>query len=362
VRFDTRRISKLQTRVLKIKAQTVLLVLVALLLAAASASAHPFHYVTHKKGEVDYWPRWSPDGKTILFSRCDISTGCAGGAANGSWNLFTVPARGGKATEFLTVPDVSATRSNWLWTSDPSIPTPIAFTGVRNSDGGLSGIYVVGADGQAPTRLPTGDSIPSGYPSWFPDGSAVAVEGQPNGFTGPFIDLVGVPDGTLLETQTSTDQIWTGEPAISRTGAMIAFAGQPPVSGSQYNDDQNQIWLQFLIPPGTDPADFDTGLHQLDPLQGRTPDWSPNDRFLSFESKRGCRSGNYAIFIEAASTGKPVQVTNCELNANHAVWSPDGLRIAFSAEFFTPAKECAAGCRGIAIAPVPRKILKLGTD
>jgi hypothetical protein len=50
-------------------------------------------------------------------------------------------------------------------------------------------------------------------------------------------------------------------------------------------------------------SDFDTNLHQLNPLQGRTPDWSPNDRFISFESKRGCRSGNYAIFIEAAVTG-----------------------------------------------------------
>jgi Tol biopolymer transport system component len=335
---------------------------VAALFFASSASAHPFYYVTHDQGEVDYWPRWSPDGKTILFSRCDISTGCGGGATTGTWNLFTVASSGGKATEFLSITDISATRSNWLWTSDASITTPIAFTGVHASDEGLTGIYVVGTDGNAPTRLPTADSIPSGYPSWLPDGSGVAVEGQPAGFTGPFIDLVGVPDGTLLETETSTDRIWTGEPAISRDGTLLAFAGQPPVAGSEYNDDQNQIWIQFLIPPGTDPADFDTGLHQLDPLQGRTPDWSPNDRFLSFESKRGCRSGNYAIFIEAASTGKPVQVTDCKLNANHAVWSPDGKRIAFSAEFFAPKKDCAAGCRGVAISPVPRKILKLGTD
>jgi hypothetical protein len=33
----------------------------------------------------------------------------------------------------------------------------------------------------------------------------------------------------------------------------------------------------------------------------------------------------------------------------------------FSAEFFLPAKVCAAGCRGIAIAPVPAKTRKLGT-
>ena len=42
-------------------------------------------------------------------------------------------------------------------------------------------------------------------------------------------------------------------------------------------------------------------------------------------------------------------------------WSPDGRRFAFSAEFFSPTKQCAAGCRGIAIAPVPERILEMGT-
>jgi dipeptidyl aminopeptidase/acylaminoacyl peptidase len=338
-----------------------ILALAALLLGAPSASAHPFHYVTHRAGEVDYWPRWSPDGKTLLFSRCDLSTGCAGGAVTGLWKLFTVPSRGGPATEFLEIGGVSATRSNWLWTSDPSITTPIVFTGVHHSDGGVAGIYLVGTDGQAPARVPTAESIPDGYPSWFPDGSAVTVEGQPGGSTAPFIDLVGVPDGMLLQTQTSIDQIWTGQSAISRDGTALAFAGQVPISGSQYDDGHNQIWIQRLIPAGAMLSDFDTMLHQLDPLQARTPDWSPNDRFLTFESTRGCINGNYAIFIEAASTGEAVQVTDCRLNANHAVWSPDGRRFAFSAEFFSPRKACAAGCRGIAIAPVPRRILKLGT-
>lgn len=338
-----------------------LLTFVTLFLGAPSASAHRFQYVTHQPGEVDYWPRWSPDGTTILFSRCDISTGCGGGAKDGFWRLFTVPARGGQATELLEIDGVSATRSNWLWTSDPSITAPIVFSGVHHSDGGLDGIYIVGTDDQGPMRLPTAPSVPNGYPSWFPDGSAVTVEGQAGGSSGPFIDLVGVPDGMLLQAQTSPDQIWTGQSAISRNGTELAFAGQGPVAGSQYDDDQNQIWLQQLIPPNTNPADFDTGLHQLDPLQARTPDWSPNDRFLSFESRRGCLNGNYAIFIEAASTGKALQATDCRLNANHAVWSPDGRRFAFSAEFFTPSKSCAAGCRGIAIAPVPSRILKIGT-
>jgi Tol biopolymer transport system component len=333
----------------------------AFLFAAPVVSAGPFRYLTHEAGEVDYWPRWSPDGKTLLFSRCPISSGCGGGAPAGTWDLYTVPARGGQAALFLSIEGLAATRSNWLWTSDPSDTTPIAFTGVHLSGSAQSGIYIVGTDGSV-TRLPTVDSIPNGYPTWFPEGSALCVEGQPNGFNGPLIDLVGVPDGSLLQTQTSPDQIWTGESAISRDGNLLAFAGQAPAAGSQYDDNRNQIWIQNLIPPDVDLEDFDTGLHQLDALQGRTPDWSPNDRFLIFESTRGCLNGKYAIFIEAAASGKATQVTDCRLNANHAVWAPDGRRFAFSAEFFSPQKSCAAGCRGIAVAPVPPRILRLGTQ
>lgn len=268
-----------------------------------------------------------------------------------------MPASGGRATQFLQITDVSATRSNWLWSAD--IDTPIAFTGVKSGPSGHTAVYLVAADGSNATPIMTKDSIPEGYPSWFPDGSALTVEGMVM-MSEPFIDLISVPDGTLLRAQTTTDQIWTGQSAISRNGMELAFAGQKPEAGSQYDDDHNQIWLQALI-PANPPPDFDSGLHQLDPLQGRTPDWSPNDRFISFESKRGCRNGNYAIFIEAAVTGKAVQATDCKLNANHAVWAPDGRHFAFSAEYFTPNSSCGMGCRGIAVAPVPPKILKIGT-
>jgi hypothetical protein len=72
-------------------------------------------------------------------------------------------------------------------------------------------------------------------------------------------------------------------------------------------------------------------------------------------------NGNYAIFVEAASGGKAVQATDCRLNANHGVWSPDGARFLFSYAFGNPAAgRCAGGgCRGIAIAPVPAKIRNL---
>ena len=77
-------------------------------------------------------------------------------------------------SEFLEVDGVLATRSNWL-SSDPTITTPIVFVGVHHSDGASTEFTALMA--RRLPRLPTAASIPNGYPSWLPDGSAVTVEG-----------------------------------------------------------------------------------------------------------------------------------------------------------------------------------------
>ncbi len=328
---------------------------------AAVAHARPYRFITHMPGVVDYWPRFSPDGNTVLFSRCQISSGCGGASTSGHWELWTVPREGGKATSFIAISDVSATRSNWLWNTSPSITTPIAFTGVP-AGAGDAHLWLSDSAGTSPFAVDTPADVAPGYPSWIPDGSAVTVNGQPKMASAPFISLVGVPGGDKLAQLTSIDTIWTGESAVSRDASMLAFAGQLPLANNQYSDSNNQVWIEFINPAVLPPsAAFDLNLHQLDGLQGRTPDWSPNDRFLIFESTRGCLDGNYAIFIETAIGGKAVQVTDCKLDANHAVWSPDGRRFAFSGVFGGKNPACAAGCRGIATAPVPAKILRLGT-
>jgi len=146
---------------------------------------------------------------------------------------------------------------------------------------------------------------------------------------------------------------------VSHDGTELAIAAQAPIAGQQYDDQHNQIWIEQV----GDAATRDLGLHQLDALNARTSDWSPNDRVLIFESNRACANGNYAIFMEIATSGKAIQATDCSLNANHGVWSPDGKRFAFSYMFGNHNQGACApdGCRGIRIAPVPAKILRLGT-
>jgi hypothetical protein len=64
----------------------------------------PKEITTPTVGTLDYWPCFSPDGKTVLFSRT-----LDGGR---TWALFRVPADGGTAEPFAKLP-VSASRANW---------------------------------------------------------------------------------------------------------------------------------------------------------------------------------------------------------------------------------------------------------
>src|ERR1700744_1303662 len=111
---------------------------------------------------MDYWPCFSPDGRTVLFSRS---------RDNGrTWSLYTAPTAGGDAKLFATLP-VSATRAAW------SSRDEIAFTGsgADHSDA----VWLIKSDGSDPHALPASASSHLLYPSWYPDGKSLAVmDGQ----------------------------------------------------------------------------------------------------------------------------------------------------------------------------------------
>ena len=63
----------------------------------------------------------------------------------------------------------------------------------------------------------------------------------------------------------------------------------------------------------------------------RHPRWSPDGRFILFESNR---SGSNQIWIIPVDGGEARQLTHVSTGASNAIWSPDGKRIAFVSAVF----------------------------
>lgn len=262
-------------------------------------------FLTHASDAVDYWPCFSPDGKSVLFSRQ------AFGAR--TWNLFIVSASGGDAHLFQDRPmPVSATRASWS-----AKTSEIAFSGISPDE--TSAVWLIRGDGTHPRPLVVqGVSKDIVYPSWYPDGRALAAMDGDN-------EVIRRIDLTQMTATTVTqhDQVLAGMPSVSPDGKWIAFAGQKNI-GKPYDQTRNSIWLV------SDRGDA-SPLESV-PLQGRAPSWSPDGKRLAFESNRDSPNSRfYAIFIVNRDGTGLRRITPYGINANHPVWSPDGKQLAFSA-------------------------------
>jgi dipeptidyl aminopeptidase/acylaminoacyl peptidase len=251
---------------------------------------------------LDYWPCFSPEGKTVLFSRTTD-----GGK---SWTLMRVPASGGEAVPFFSQPlAVSATRADW------GLNGKVAFTGTGSD--GSSGVWIADGDGKnAHAVAITGASNQLVYPSWYLDGKSLAV------MDGGALTTIRVDAGGGAATAlTDRAQVMTGMPSVSPDGSTVVFAGQKN-AGQPYNQDENVIWVRT-----------DAGAMPVEnpPVQGRAPVWSPDGKRIAFESDRGSPEGHYAVFIMGRDGSGLVQVTDYALDATHPVWSRDGKHMVFAA-------------------------------
>jgi Tol biopolymer transport system component len=263
------------------------------------------HFLTHDADAVDYWPIFSPDGKTILFSRQRLG--------DKTWHFYVVPTQGGEARPFMSGnTHVSATRANWSARTNV-----IAFTNALS--GRENQTWLVRGDGtQARALTIQGLSDDTDYPSWYPDGNTFALMDARKGV----LQRVDVQAGTST-AMTRHDQVMAGMPSVSPDGRCIVFAGQKN-TGQPYDQRRNSIWLVC-----------DGGkAHPLEakPQQGRAPTWSPDGKSIAFESNRGSSiKALYAIFVIDRDGSEPKQITPYWINANHPVWSPDGKQLVFTA-------------------------------
>jgi len=279
-------------------------------------------FVTSMTDGSDDWPCFSPDGKSVVFSRTTDGR---------DWQLLRVAVGGGAAVKIMQSPLVVAgTRPVWSPKGDL-----IVFTGI--STDGSAAIWVVKSDGSGAHAMSSaGLSDRMFYPSWYPDGTRLAaMDGRE--FVIKRVDLSGGAAVAL----TRRAQVLTGRPSVSPDGNWITFAGQKN-DGQPYDQTHNVIWL--LGPSGT------VNTLEAQPLQGRAPVWSPDGTHVAFESYRGSPDGRYAVFVIGRDGTGLVQVTDYALNAVHPVWSADGRTMAFSA--VSPE---GGNRRGIAVIDYPQR-------
>jgi Tol biopolymer transport system component len=273
---------------------------------AQSGVASDVRFATRDPAAIDYWPCFSPDGKTVLFSRTTDG--------QKTWSLYLVPAVGGEAHRLSgSGLPASATRASWS-----ARLNAIAFTGTSPDDK-KNTVWLVSPDGTGARQLLVpGLSDQLFYPSWYPDGTSLAVMEN-----GAFVIRRIDRERLVATTLTNRQQVLTGMPSVSPDGRWVAFAGQAN-RGQTYDQANNSIWIVG-----------DTGVArqvEATPRQGRTPTWSPDGQSLAFESNRDSSSPQlYAVFlINRDGTGLR-QITPYDINANHPVFSPDGKQLVVSA-------------------------------
>lgn len=113
------------------------------------------------------------------------------------------------------------------------------------------------------------------------------------------------------------------DPQVSPDGKSVVYVVTDPLKAENRTD--SDLWLV--------PTDGSAAAKRLtfSPKHDRHPRWSPDGKWIAFESNRG---GSFQIWVLPAGGGEARAVTSISTEATSPVWSPDGTAIAFVSAVF----------------------------
>lgn len=112
------------------------------------------------------------------------------------------------------------------------------------------------------------------------------------------------------------------DPQLSPDGKTVAYVVAEVLKAE--NRTQSDVWT---IPAEGGEARLLTG----SPKHDRHPRWSPDGKWVAFESNR---DGEFQIWIVPAAGGEARKLTNLSTGASQPVWSPTGDKLVFVSEVF----------------------------
>jgi hypothetical protein len=280
-----------------------------------------------------YRPAVDATGCTVIFERTP--------AAGGDTKLYTMALGQTSPTpvpflqaSVLDAPTIQ-TRPDVCWKTGR-----VAFNGAPSSSA-TKHVVIAKGDGSAVRHLQGSDGWV--YPAWSAHGGALAVmNSSASASPKPCTSQVDPSTGAILEANldghVGAVPMFGGMPAVNPTNAIhVAYAGQPDTGNwngkANYDQDFNYVFVNSgssgsfssaPLEPGASTSAFDP--HH----QGRAPAWSPDARWVVFESNR---LGGYALFL--FDTHNPsaaaVQLTATSYGAQHAKFLPNGTSLVLSA-------------------------------
>ncbi|MEE8112681.1 MAG: hypothetical protein V3T54_08115, partial [Acidobacteriota bacterium] len=249
------------------------------------------------QGGLEADPSISPDGSTVVYSSRD----------GGDWDIFLQRVEGGNV--------INLTQDS---TGDDHYPSfspdgaRIAFWSDRDGHG----IYVMGSMGGAVTRM----TEEGHHPAWSADAKEIFFDNE--AWSDPR-SRGGVSQLNAVELETGNIRlVFEGDavdPAASPNGHRIAFWGLPLGTG------QRDIWT---IPVGGgEPVPVTD-----DPATDWSPVWSPDGKFLYFNSDRGGSFNIWRVPIDERTgevQGELQPITTGIADIGDLSVAADGRRIVY---------------------------------